>query len=235
MKASIKNLVVASVVGLATCQVANAIPELQLYIEGATYDSASETWVANFSSGTPIKLWTIGNIGAKGTIFDVKLAIAYDSALSPTFTFTPTTANGITDPSTPSAPSYNTSGNGTQPLLGDGSALPSHGIYGAGTAWQEFALGDFTLTDSPIGDFISSYPSTFPSSGQINAYEILVSGADSVHFDLYDHYVSGTHARYKFAPFSHDGEGNNLPDGGMTISLLGFGLLGLGFMGRRKA
>src|SRR5438045_1413738 len=58
---------------------AHAIPELQLYAEGATYDSATETWVVNASSGT-VRLWTIGDVDAKGTISSVKLSVAYASA-----------------------------------------------------------------------------------------------------------------------------------------------------------
>ena len=124
-----------------------AIPELQLYIEGATYDTGSETWVLT-STSNPIRLWAIGNLtgdGGKGPIYGVKLSLAYDSADSPTFTFTPSTTGGyggFGDPSTPSAPSYvQTSTLGDSPLLGDGSSLPTHGIYGAGVTWQEFALG----------------------------------------------------------------------------------------------
>jgi len=60
-------------------QVAYAIPELQLYIEGATYDTGSATWV--FSGSGTFRLWVIGNINGPGgtgglPIQDVKLAAA---------------------------------------------------------------------------------------------------------------------------------------------------------------
>ena len=51
---------------------AMAIPALQLYIEGATYDDNTETWV--LSGEDDFKLWVIGDVGSYGTISDVKLA-----------------------------------------------------------------------------------------------------------------------------------------------------------------
>jgi hypothetical protein len=115
--------------------------------------------------------------------------------------------------------------------------------------WQEFYLGDFTLTDSPIADFISSFP-TAPSttSGQINVYEVMISGSQTeetvIHFDLYDHVGSENHVKYKFAPFSHDGEtttggngfpphGDGVPEPG-SVLLWGLGAVGLGLLSRRR-
>lgn len=227
---------------------AHAIPVLQIYLEGATYDAASESWLANFSAGGTLRLWTIGDVSSKGTIYDVKLAVAYDADDSPTITLTPATTGGyggFTDPSLPIAPAYlRTVTDGSSPKLYDGSSLPSHGEYGSGVAWQEFALGDFTLKDSPMADFITSFPSATSShdTGQINVYDITVTGTDFVHFDLYDHTVSFTKGRAKttsstkswFAPFSHDGEGHSVPDGGPTGMLLGLSLAGLGWLNRRR-
>ena len=73
-----------TLVGLALvcagAQQAWAETTLQLYIEGATYDEDTETWVKTMASsgdGT-IRLWAIGNTGAlDGPILDVKLAVAY--------------------------------------------------------------------------------------------------------------------------------------------------------------
>src|SRR5678816_3675014 len=68
-----------------TAREAAAVPELQIYIEGATYDSASETWVA--TSTSPFRLWVIGNVageGGKGPLYDVKLAAAYNATDSVT-------------------------------------------------------------------------------------------------------------------------------------------------------
>src|SRR5688572_30496497 len=201
---------------LALARPAQAIPLLQLYVEGATYNSATESWQANIPANGIIRLWAIGNVsgpGGKGTISDVKLAIAYGSGSSPSFTLTPDTTDGFggyTDPSTPSAPSLiQTKTDGSVPKLSDGSDLPSHGAYGAGVSWKEYALGNFTLSDSPSADFINAFPSIpqATSGSQINVYEITVTGTDFVHIDLYDSIQSKNGAKAIFAPFSHDADG----------------------------
>ncbi len=172
----------------------HASPILQLYLEGGTYNFASESWEA---SGT-LTLWAI----AAEPVYDVRLAIAYDSAFDPLITLTPTSAG------TPDPAALQTVADGSTPLLGGGAPLPSHGMYGDGTTWQEFALGDMLGTDDPIGDFIGDFPTEFPHLGQINRYEIGVVGDfSSLHFDLYDHVFAGNHALYVKAPFSHDADG----------------------------
>ena len=227
--------VFATIAVMLSVQPASAVPELQLYIEGATYDATTETWEADISSSGTLRLWTIGNVsgpGSHGALYDVKLAIAYQHGDTPTFVLTSSTTGGLGgffDPSTPGAATYiQTVTDGSAPLLGDGSVLPNHGEYGAGTDWQEYALGNFTLEDSPMGDFIDSFPAPgLTGQGQINVYEITVTGTDTVHFDLYDHYYSRTRAAYKFAPFSHDGGGTSVPDNGSTVLLLGLAITGL--------
>ena len=222
--------------GSATAQ---AIPVLQIYIEGSVYDSVTETWVlAPSSSVDTIRLWTIGNVdgpGGAGAITDVKLAIAYDSGLTPTFTLTPGTTDGYggwVDPTTPSAPTHlQTATDGSAPLLGNGTSLPSHGIYGAGTYWQEFGLGDFTETTSSLADMIDTFPVPAGLGGHINVYELGIADAPGnavFHFDLYNSILASGHA--KFAPFSHDAAVVPLP--GATV-LAAIGFVCVGFVRRR--
>ena len=199
--------------------VATAAPVLQLYIEGGTYDEESETWLISRPENEALKIWAIGNVdgpGGKGTIFDVKMAFAYSSgAGSVTLDIVPTTTGGLggfADPSTPQQPTLNgIHTDGSRPMLSDGNLLPSHGeydVYGQTTYWQEWYLGDMNLTDSPIADFIDAFPQAPAEfSGQINAYEINVTGlipGEWVHIDLYDSIASKNKARAVFAPFSHD-------------------------------
>jgi hypothetical protein len=233
---------------------AKATPILQIYVEGATYDSGSETWVLQ-TEGSTARVWVIGNVdsgGGKGTISDVNLIVAYDDpATSPTVTVASSTTGGLggyTDPSTPdSAAHVQTVDDGSAPTLGDGSSLPPHGIYGDGTEWQQFALGDFSLTDSPIGDIINTFPGTLdPDSGQINVYEVSFSGyTGTVHFDAFGATGEGTSREQHWAaPFSHDGEttfgqvpelsGGPTGAGSLALALGGALLLGAPARKRRK-
>lgn len=210
---------------------AHAIPELQLYIEGAQYDTNTDTWFYS-AGGNPI-LWVLGNVEATEGIFGVKLTAAVPTDETGSITLTPTTATGWTDPLAPVLPTLDGFYQDDTPMLGDGSALPGHGIF-PGDFYQ-WSIGDFTLEDSPIGDFTQGLCPTgtcaTPDMGQINAYIVEISGYSSVHFDSFDHIVSNNNAGYKyvFAPPSHDAE---VPEPN-TLLLVGSGLLGLGLMGRR--
>ena len=242
----------AVVAALAASGVAKAEPLLQLYIEGATYDLATETWIAGYRP-EGLKLWVIGNVGGpggKGTIKDVKLIAAYDNSLPvPAITLTPNTTGGYggyADPSAPGATSLVADGLGT-PKMNSGASLPSHGEYGSDTAYQMFALGDFALMDSPLGDFINtagddSIPD--PSSGlqgQINVYTLMFAPSMVVHFDAFGTVCKpGSHKKSVcsdvFAPFSHDAEDPPPPvPEPASLALLGLGLAGLAIMRRRRA
>jgi hypothetical protein len=184
-----------------------ALPTLQLYIEGATYDPTTETWVIGKSE---FVLWVIGDVQKFGTIYDVKLAAAVKSNESGTITLTPTTTSLVEDPSTPPDPTPTEnfpSADGAVPIMHGGRPLPSHGIYGPGVKFFEWSLGNFTLTDSPIGDFTNGFPTEFPKYGQINAYIVTISGFSWVHFDAYGYIVKPNPGEQPvFAPFSHDAE-----------------------------
>ncbi len=198
---------------------ASAIPALQVYIEGATYDDADESWKITSPSNAPLRLWAVGNVdgrGGKGSITDVKAAFAYSSgAGNVTIDITPTTTGnfgGFTDESVAVAPTLiATHTDGSQPVRSDGKKLAKHGVYGRNTHFQEWALGDFTLTDSPIADFMDAFPEApIEATGQINAYDINVTGlveGEWIHIDLYGSILNSRgKVKSVFAPFSHDAE-----------------------------
>jgi hypothetical protein len=224
-------LVLAGVLSGATA--ATAVPTLQLYIDGAIYDPVSETWV---TMDTSFDLWVLG----VSPVDDVKLSVAFMTGETGSITLTPTTAGdfdgvpGDDDTSTPGAPSFlGASLDGAVPVRGDGSLLPTHGIYGPGVSFLEYDLGDFSLTDSPIGDY-QGIPTSFPDVGQINVYAVTITGYESgVHFDTYDHTVTGkdgAQVKYVFAPFSHDAE---VPEPTAALLLLASGAT-YGLAGRRR-
>jgi hypothetical protein len=274
-------------------QRAFAIPLLQLYIEGATYDYSTETWVfeetqANTPVGGNFRLWVVGltdGAGGKGTISDVRLAASFTSDAGTTIhmTLTPSLVGGtgsyldpggsgqmITDHSLPVPPggpnssvltyangtfvTVNTSltggtvTNGGSPVYGTNpknfAQLPAHGIYGTGTYWQEFSLGDFANQGDRISDIIPHSTTDYTKDpgtglGQVNAYLVNVSGDYldqgnhlKIHFDAYDHVAAGNHTKYIFAPFSHTADAT-MPEP-TSLSLLAVGGLGVAVAGWRR-
>ena len=186
---------------LGCASAAQAVPVLQIYIDGATYDPISETWV---TSEPDFDLWIVGDVDAQGPIYNVVLTASY-FGLAGTMTLTPTTTSRIVDPSMPPEPALVQSGTGAHPVH------PDHGIFNDVTLhhWDDFALGDMTLLDSPIGDYngTPTWPTSFPDQGTVHAYRAHVSGWWKVHFDAYGTTLrSDGHETTWKSPYSHDGQ-----------------------------
>jgi PEP-CTERM motif len=208
--------IAAALLGLSIATSAMAIPNLQLYIEGATYETSGsdpETWA---KLGTDsFRLWVIADTSASYRLRDVKLVASFADGLTPSLTFQASTtggAGGFTDNSTPgsvSGPSgspfeegghdaENWSHGGGDSDINPRGPLETHGMLTHGRSGVEWNLGLFNLVDSPIADFqlpgggiyntSSGLPPPTIHSGQINVYDVNVSGlqpGEQVHFDVY--------------------------------------------------
>ena len=140
---------------------ASAVPTLQVYIEGASYDDEAEPGKSP-TVNKPLRLWAVGNVdgpGGKGPIFDVKAAFAYSSGAGDV-TIDIASATTTVSAASPTPPRRIPPPTPTEAArcAPTAKSWQNTGVYGNGTTWQEWSFGDFTETDSPIADFIDAFP-----------------------------------------------------------------------------
>ncbi len=226
-----------------------AIPVLQLDVLGGTYVGGTEE--TTFARSNPFTLRALIDPSLAGRTFYLSAAIV------PQQTATQTTFGSFAIDGTV----YNANGVGSGMHFGVPPVddflknLPGHAIYPTWYAERSFLAGSSTVGSYNVQDG-SSAPGllkyvdfNIDISGLLgyvdNGNGTFTSTFRGVHFDLYSYDNVGNKIDY-FAPFSHDAQsgGNgvtvtpppppsSVPDGGMTVLLLGSAIAGLGVL-RRK-
>jgi hypothetical protein len=236
---------------LATTLPSWAVPNLQIYIPGATYDTATETWIINSYE------YTLQVIGANLDVLDVKFALAVPTdedgyievtwldPLSSDYGTGDVASLTLYDPGYLADPnrlpyedyrdSYDEEGENpdpatygfalnSYPIMGDGRQLPGAGVFP--TDFYEYFIGDFG-TDDVVQNYIPGDEWGDTAPGDLKEFWISVHGYTWVDIVAYDHVVlSNNKAKYVFTPFSHDGGSTPVPEPA-TLLLLASGLIGV--------
>ncbi len=224
-----KNLIFVLIILAILAPCVGAVPNLQLFIAGATYEWNTQTWV---TAGSEFDLYVVS---ANKIQDDIIISMALGQMDDPSNV-------AINFDGTPINPSDWVYGYGPIDYIPDswngGDDLPRHSIFP--TNYAEIHTGSYGLVENvgdvqpdEFGDFWD--PSTGIGDanqiGEVRSFHITTGGAYSmVHFDAYTTNLDGSIA--DFAPFSHDA--SVVPEPG-TIMLLGTGLIGVGaFSFKRK-
>jgi hypothetical protein len=195
---------------------ANAVPDLQLFIAGGTYDQSTDTWVTNSST---FDLYVIGANVAMSNVL-VSMALNIPASEDP---------NGSVAIGVDGTP-YDSWTYGTPNLL------PPHDIF---PAWYtEFNSGNYGLIGG-VGTTVApelynpstmGYLSNSNTLGEFKKFTISISGTDYAHFDGFFYFKDRKdHTKIQFAPFSKDAESQHstVPEP-TSMALFGLGMLGMG-------
>jgi hypothetical protein len=229
---------VFGLLGLYVTNSAFGVPMLTLDVAGGSYDSSSQTIIANDNPFTLYALFNTEQGRASGTYY-IAAAIVPKTQNPPTAPFGSFKVNGVTYSSANMA--Y---GNPPEAVTQNKYDLQSHGIYN--THYIEIA---FTFDTSMRSDLYNSADNpggleVDPSGEMIyEDFTVDVTGLAAgyqVHFDLYNLGVDkrGNRMVKDFAPFSKDAQSDiNRPltvaDTSSTMILLGMAMLAVEGMRRR--
>lgn len=207
-----------------------AIPTLQLDIPNGVYNTVDETTYATTPNFTLRAL--LNSTSYSGTYYISAAIVPNLGPSSPPPNVGSFTINGTTYTTanmTWGTPPINVADN----LNGGGPGnLGAHDVFP--TYYLELAF-NFDATHT-VGAYNTADGTTSPGSLFYHDFSIAVGNllpGYALHFDLYDERIkSGNWTLDDFAPFSHDAQSGAVPDGGLTLAMLGFGLTGLGALRR---
>ena len=231
-----KKIILVLIIGLVIAPAANAVPDLQLFIDGATYDGDTETWVLATTGGVDLYV-----ISANEEHYDVIVSmslIGFGEFDDPSVV----SVSGFDN--TPSAWTWGFAPVFSAPEFDNNEDVPPHGIWP--TWYAEDSTGHYYTSDfvgdvqpdENTGEYWSPAPDPEYPGASANAsgsYKLFSLSIDApvgtaLHFDAYT-LINGE--LDEFAPFSHDATATVVPEPG-TILLMSTGLLGLGLSAIRR-
>lgn len=198
-----------------------AIPDLQLFTPGGSYDGSSETWVFTHTPGSSFTLQVISaneahpRPGSTGVF--VSMALLGLGEFDPL-----PSGNIINFDGTNFTASNFIWGRPAEPPPG---ALGKHDIFFA--HYVQVLVGSFGTSQTV---FDTNEPDNgFP--GEARDFSVTINSFIPVHFDAYT--LNSNSKIDESAPFSHDAEGAPIPEPA-TLALLSIGIISLlGYKGRK--
>ncbi len=190
-----KTFLILSVLAvMAFGQTALAIPSLQTFIPGASWNAATQTWVTTAGS---FELWVIAANTDSKPLYDLTLVGALASAQAP-----------VTGALSIDGSDINSFIYGTPPSWGESAGdYPPHSVYPT----NYFELGISSLVNTAPETVHNMQPGEYADTapGKIFKFDVVTS-YDWLHFDSYG-FLRESDGQFKFSPNSHDAEKGTPP------------------------